>query len=372
MGRKDERKRRKKRDKERRKAQKYAARNAYPAIVFVRDGEDDEFMSEVERIASEFDFDSPDCCDEDKRQTYKAYRKVGFEGFEAHVASPESQRWKREHGLTDDELLVSVMSPLLFHFGEWIFNRLPEKFRANPLPFYYYHIAPLDRKLRITFAFLPRTPSEHGTIYSSPLEPTVRLGGGIFKVGFFRHPLEQACKRMAAKVPITYTGFVGCFRYFQNCVYYEPVTLLDGEPGIRLYTPIRGRRLSELYLQDIAGLDTALAETGKYHYVVGYCPLAIVRRHAVAKTFLYPGYRNTPEADLFDTVRMGRGERAELVALSKNSRFEQLIATGNTAALKFFHVNGVHQVVELEKPVCQYSWPAHLKRGHIRSANPAP
>lgn len=258
-------------------------------------------------------------------------------------------------GLSEFDYKRGVLTPVLFHLGNWIFERLPSKYQENPLPFFYFHTGPANKELQVSFEFLPRTPSEYGTIYASPLAPTVNLGGGTFKVGFFRHAIEQACMRMAATVPVEYEDFQHCYRYFRHCVHFEPVNLLDGQEAIRLYAPCEGNLVRILYMKDVAGLDPTVADNGKYHYVLGYCPVAIVRRHAVAKTFLLPGYSGTPELAVLDSAPVSSAERRRLRQMTDGLTCEKLLQNEGAEVIRFFHMNGAPQVVALQNPVLDFS-----------------
>ncbi len=355
MAKKEDRKKQKKRRKEKAKAQKSTLRSRYPRIVVHRDGEDEEFMNEVERLANEFDFDNDECCDSQDRHMFRVLRQVGLSGIYDYLSSPEAEADMRQRGLSGLDYTVAILHPIMFRLGNWLFEHLPAKYRDHPLPFFYFHTGPVENGLEVSFEFLPRNPSEFGTIYSSPLMPTVELGGGQFRVGFFRHAIEQACMRMAAHMPIQYDDFQHCYRFFRHCVYFQPVQLLDGQEALRLYAPCEGQRLSSLYLQDIAGLDPSMANDGKHHYVLGYCPIAIVRRYAVAKTFLLPGYAGTPELALLDGVSLSGLERKRLRQMTDGLTCERLLNNEATELMRFFHTRGVPQVVELQQPVLDFS-----------------
>lgn len=312
-------------------------------------------MKEVERLANAFDYDNDECCDPQTRHMFRVLRQAGLDGIYSYLHSPEADVHRRQSGLSKIEYDVAVLSPVMFRLGNWIFEHLPACYREHPLPFFYFHTGPVDRHLEVSFEFLPRTPSEFGTIYASPLMPTVELGGGRFRVGFFRHAIEQACLRMAAHMPIKYDDFQHCYRFFRHCVYFEPVQLLDGQEALRLYAPCEGRRRSSLYMQDIAGLDPSLVIDGKYYYVLGYCPVAIVRLYAVAKTFLLPGYAGTPEVALLDCVPLSGVERKRLRQMTNGLTSEKLLNNEATELMQFFHRNGNPQVVEIQHTVLEFS-----------------
>jgi hypothetical protein len=286
---------------------------------------------------------------------YRMYRTLGLEGMERWIASPETQQRYMKPGDDFGSFRDGLLLPLYTHLGGWVFAQLPAECREHPLPFFYYHISPVDKSLLVTFEFLPRVPSEYGTIYHSPYKPTVRMGGGHFNVGFLRHAIERVCERLSAVQPITY----GCFQplaiFFQHCVYFEHLNLPDGQEGIRLFARCDGQ-FGRSYLSQAASLDEATIERDleQYVFVLGYCPVDIVRRFAVAKSFLYPGYRNTPEAALVNTAPISSATRHALRAAAKDNTLAEVVKTNGFDLFKWYHDNGVPQVLLREEDIYRF------------------
>jgi hypothetical protein len=356
MAKKDKRtKQKRKLEKDKLKARKWAERNKYPRVEFAEDGEDPAFMATVKEILCSFDYDDDSHCRPEERYMYGLFRSIGLEGMERWIASPDTQQRYMQPGATVEDFRNGLLKPLYMHLGEWVFSRLPDTYRKDPLPFYYYYVAPVDNALVVTFEFLPHLPSEHGTIYHSPYNPTVRKGGGDFKVGFLRHAIERVCERLSALQPITYSCFQPLAFYFRHCVFFEPLNLPDGQEGIRLFARCDGS-FGRDYLRQVMSLDDAVIEQeqDQFVFVLGYCPVEIVRKYAVAKTFLYPGYGNTPEAALVASAPVSQTTRKELRAAARDNTLAALVKSNDFDLVKWYHENGVPQVVRRPEELYQY------------------
>ena len=353
MANKDRQKKLKKLAKEKLKARKWAERNKYPRIELIEDGESPDFMAAVTDIVNSFDFDNHSHCSPESQLMYRTYRTIGLDGLNRWIASPETQDKYMKPDQSFMEFRASMLVPLYSHLGEWIFSRLPDKYRKDPLPFFYFCVTPVDKALRITFKFVPHMPSEHGTIYHSPYEPTVAKYGVLFKVGFLRHAVERACQRLAAVQPISYCHFQPLALFFRHCVYFESLTLPDGQEAIRLLGRCEGD-FGNTYIHNIASMKVGRAGPGSYYFLLGYCPVAIVRRSAVAMTFLYPGYRNTPEAALVESAPISKAMRHSLRAAAQHNTLAELVKGKGVDVFKWYHENGLPQVVWREEDIYRF------------------
>jgi hypothetical protein len=327
--------------------------NLYPKILLEPDSGDPEFVSTVANIVRDFDFENPAICSLGKRRLYQMFREVGL--FEMIRRLDISMQEASQHGFNKHDVEDAVLGPLLLDLGKWIFARLPDAYRAAPLPFAYYFVYPGDRDLRVYFSFLPSTTSPHGTIYFSPLKPTVAFGGGEWKVGFFRHAIERICERLCPGEEIGYAHFNSCAMYFRACSYYEPLELPDGQHAIRLLQAcdayVDGE--NDPYVTEVLGLARHPGKSTQLYRVLGYCPVAFVGPRAVAKTFLYPGYRNTPEDQLVRKAPLSREKRQDLLEIASDNRAVKVHRDRGIEAIKWYHDNGVPQVFELDRNIFQ-------------------
>ena len=350
MGRKEERKRHKRHLKDVRKSKKSVLRRRYPRIEIDHDGESPCFMKTVEETSDRFDFENNSHCDTADRLMYQILRKEGYAALSAACTARAQAEDSKDLTLSVDDRRAIWHSPIFTHLGQWVFERLPEQYRTNPLPFHFFHVRPCDKNLCVNFQFMPRMPSPHGTIYFSPFEPTVSTTNGLRKVGFTRHAIERACQRLARELPIQYQQCQYLTAHFQHCVYYEPLTLPSGQEAIRMFTECR-YDLSQIYLRDVAGLDDAEIANRKWFCLVGYCPVKENCDFAVATTFLCPGYRDTPEAHLVDTARISAATRHSLRTAAKDSTRADVVAGRLTEALTWYHENGAPQVLAVERGI---------------------
>ena len=358
--RRDDRKKQKKRLKQQKHAaerqQVLAARkrdSLYPRILLEPNGGEPRFVSTVTSIVRDFDFENPTICSLGKRRLYQMFRDVGLREMIRRLEI--SMQEAPQHGFNKHNIEDAVLGPLLLDLGKWIFARLPDSCRTTPLPFAYYFVYPGNRDLRIHFAFLPSVTSPHGTIYFSPLQPTVAFGGGAWKVGFFRHAIERICERLCPGEEIGYAHFNSCAMYFRACHYYEPLELPDGQHAIRLLQAcdayVDGE--NDPYVTEVLGLARHPGKSTRLYRVLGYCPVAFVGPRAVAKTFLYPGYGNTPEDRLVRTAAITHEKRRDLLEIASDNRVAKIYRDRGIEAIKWYHDNGIPQVFELARDVFQ-------------------
>jgi hypothetical protein len=85
------------------------------------------------------------------------------------------------------------------------------------------------------------------------------------------------------------------------------------------------------------------------YYRVGYCPVVVEGDFAKATTLLYPGYGGTPEYGLIVRSGLGREERRTLLDTASGMSRDVLERTGDFSLTKWFHDNGVPQVIETDE-----------------------
>ena len=85
------------------------------------------------------------------------------------------------------------------------------------------------------------------------------------------------------------------------------------------------------------------------YYRVGYCPVVVEGNFAKATTLLYPGYCGTPEYGLILQSGFGREEREKLISTASGMTRAVLEQTQDISLMKWFHENGVPQVIETDE-----------------------
>jgi hypothetical protein len=358
MAKKEDRKKQKKRLKEQKKADRNdriasarARASLYPRIVLRPDGGAPAFVATVQQLANEFDFESPACCQERHRIIFKMFRAVGIREMLRRMDI--SSREAPQAGFEPQLVEATIIDPLMLHVGKWIFARLPDEYRKSPLPFHYFTVVPRGNDLHVLFRFLPTVSTEHGTVYFAPAGPKVAFGGGQWKVGFFRHAIERVCERLCPVEDIGYAHFNVCEIYFRNCIYYEPLELPDGQHAIRLFKDCdpAGPGDGDPYITKVLGLDRSPRGRTRLYRTLGYCPIAFAGPRAVAKTFLFPGFRNTPEDHLVRTTSMPADQRRMLLDIASDNTARKVREAEGLTAIKWYHDNGVPQVYEMKRRV---------------------
>lgn len=363
MARKEDRKKQKKRRKEEKKNGERSRelqrrvttekrRAKYPHVEYDTRGGDPEFVSIVKTLVASFDFSDVSICPPDIQRLYRLQKSIGYPRLSEMFQGLARDVFRDP--MTAEIRATELEHPLGGYLGQWLFDRLPDPCRDQPLPFHYFCVRPVEDFIGIEFEFLPSQKTDSGTIYFSPAKPTVRFGGADWIVAFSRHAIERACQRFTPVSPISYVYFQMNYIYFRCCTYFQPLELEDGQPAIRLFgecddVPDREMRL---YRDQILG-DAYKPGLGKAHYVLGYCPIAFKGGKAVATTFLYPGYSGTPEDVLVRRARIQPTERERLIYAANNNNQHRVLSLGNTDVIKWYHDNGVPQVVQLPRGVIQ-------------------
>jgi hypothetical protein len=187
-------------------------------------------------------------------------------------------------------------------------------------------------------------------------------------IAFSEHAIERICERTVYDWR-TFAGQGDAFAFLDNCVYFEDCTDARGEPSFVVYNSCAPHFNSWGYVEHVVG--TPSSRTGdssgdidrevtgsRFYYRVGYCPVTIHGDLALATTLLFPGMsrqKGTPEGRLIersglppvDIDRMKAGVEGQL-------SMKALADSGDFSLVKWFHDNGVPQVVRLNREVFKY------------------
>jgi hypothetical protein len=83
---------------------------------------------------------------------------------------------------------------------------------------------------------------------------------------------------------------------------------------------------------------------------VGYCPVAFEGRFAKATTLLFPGFSKTPEAVALRRSKLLGDDKRRRTRLAEGSDQIRLVQSEDFSAIKWFHDNGVPQVIQTQRP----------------------
>ena len=188
---------------------------------------------------------------------------------------------------------------MLLRYGTVLLDRIPESDRRRLMPYNHVRVAFERQRMVLKFSSMLSQRGSGGTIYYSRRKPSVDINGTPWTVAFSRHAIERLCERLNPRF-INYGAAGDVHAFFSTCVYFEPVTLHDGQPAFALYDMCFNPDFVQYstYVEGILGEENLVPGQGMPYYKVGYCPVVLENGFAKAKTFLYPGYAGTPEYGL--------------------------------------------------------------------------
>lgn len=238
--------------------------------------------------------------------------------------------------------------------GQRLFKLLEDRGLHSYIPFTDIQVLPIGPRMVVTFRSLCERKSDHGKIYYSRHEPTLVVGGVERRIGWMRHAIQRACERIVPSWR-TYGGLGDAYAFFDQCLYFEPCVLPDGGPAFTFYESCPPGFYRYRYVTDVLGLKTP-DPNKQFYFRVGYCPVVENEGFYVAKTILFPGFKNTPEWELLRQAPLPRDQRRAMMERAKEQEFSTLLEDEDFSLIRWFHENGVEQVREFSKTI--YAPPA--------------
>jgi len=322
----------------------------YPDVIIDPNNGDSIFVELIREANSKIRFSDPQMFNEFEKSLYKVLRKHG--DFDTYRMIGEFVRIKEREGNTEAALL-----PVLFtlKYGNLLLSLVPDDKRRQFMPFNDVSVNPHGNQIRITFSSLESRAGNRGKIYFSRRRPIIEFEGKQWVVGFSFHAIQRICERIQPDYT-RYDSAGDVFTFFADCLYYEPVLLRGGQPAFLIYgdcgDPIFLKH--EVYVSDIFGEENVNPSKGKCYYRVGYCPVIFEDGFAKALTFLYPGYKKTPEYGLVANAQLSPEEKQSLIKQSTGQDAADVVLNDNNFAIKWFHKNGLPQVVQMTREVFDY------------------
>jgi hypothetical protein len=242
------------------------------------------------------------------------------------------------------------------HFGEWLFEKLPCRFTEYPPPAYFFRTNLTQARIDIHFDLLEAVGEPGNPLYIFPNKPTVLMQGARWQVALYRHALERLCGRLRGTRSWSYiNNFHVHYMLTQNMLTYEPVLLVDGSQAVRVDIKLPLMTSAYTYYADYTRSILGLPEThifterDELFGVMGYLPLQVQGKYARAKTFLLPGFANSPEHALGRRKAGTPKERLLLQAMTDESSRSGELDGETIEAIKWYHDNGVPQIYRREQ-----------------------
>ena len=238
--------------------------------------------------------------------------------------------------------MYSILNNILF--SELNRYNLLEKYG----PFNLVELVSIEKRFWVTFkGMLTKKLDKYPHIYYSRHKPTLEVNGEKLIIGFTRHAIHRICERSVGDWR-TYSGATDAFAFFNYCTYfelYEDDTRSKDKYYFTFYENCADGFFSGFYPKMI--LDS-YDPSKDYYYRIGYCPIVVNGNFAIGKTMLPPGMRGTPEDKLLKKSNLSEEEKNKIYKSAENSfKFLNLAKSQDFTGLKWFHDNGVPQIVEL-------------------------
>lgn len=261
--------------------------NKWP-LLFVQGTEkaDPEFVRLVTDAMRQFNFET--IGDGMERRFYELWAdcKDWNEAYEAlKQASTLAQK--------ESETARLVPAQMQVDFGERIWKAIGQE---NLAPFYPWCNATfMPRGNSIVAHFTSLVRVKRSSSFYSPHRPKVELDGEARTLVWSKHVLDRVAERRQGDRR-SYAAWGDTFGFFHSFKKADPVTLYPDQPGVIVWDLVGTDVFSSYALAKACKPSIAPGEAPEWLWKAGYCPLVLSEEgHALAKTFLTPGWEATPE-----------------------------------------------------------------------------
>ncbi|MBE7465177.1 MAG: hypothetical protein HS116_17000 [Planctomycetes bacterium] len=324
----------------------------FPSFIVDPSNADPHWVDCIVKILQQIDFEDRRYFDE---STSTFFRLGAINSFEWVIANLDFS-----HG--DDPKLSLFKIHLRTVLGNAIFAMIGSsrwsklfpkgKQSGNPLPIHDIDFLLRERSINVVLSSLKR--GKYGG-YCSRRDLNIQIDGKPKYIAFSEHAIERTYQRIIGSMGI-YASWGDAFAFFDRCRYFEPVLLRDGENSLSFFQDcfLEQHDPSILMYPNEYALRISGFESLCYHiefgirsyYRVGYAPIVSKGDWILLKTLLPPGYAGTPELDLFQNVKMAPNKRRRLLKMTDHWTVDQLNKSFDFSLFKFFHQNGIPQVVQ--------------------------
>ena len=339
-------KRRKKLDHKRQWQAEKQRRAQYPSFVFDEREGNPEFIELVKAAVQRFDFS------EVSPGEQRAFRDMKERGFGAVLN--DLLAGMRMAQQIDPENREAKIADLIWgiNLASVVFRKIPETELRQHLPVDDARFLFIEDRIVVQFRSLLRVGKGEETFYYSRRKPTVEVDGKPYIVAFSKHAIDATGRRIVPRW-MTYGGLGDLYAYLEECVFFETCTLLNGYLAFTFYDRCGYARFwQHRYVEKVLGKENLDPSKGEPYYRVGYCPADLVDRQFIkARTLLFPGFRKTPEYGVLQSSKLTAEEKTRLGELATKSDADTLQTTDDFSALRWFHENGVPQVIQTKRVV---------------------
>lgn len=319
-------------------------RKLFPLFDVGTDGADPSFIAEVKRALGEISFDDKRWFTDDYRYFLKGIAKFGFPDISWEDIADRCARGTLS---SRDEAVLQVTRRLCAAIGNAAYSLIPKEKRRNWLPYNAAFVILDEKLIKVRFSELEsRRGGEFGIVSWSPDAPHIETEIGKRRFGISGHAVKSVCDRLFPKWLDEYEETVLANSLFSKCDHIEMTTLRNSARAVSIF-----QRCDSQYTPKYESIRTAFSDTfdlnsGPIYFRVGYFPIVPDGEFEKAKTFLYPGYRGTPERLLLESQRPKSHDLDRMTALMEDLEMHPILTAETVEVLRWFHDHGVVQVIQ--------------------------
>ena len=340
------RKKQKAKSRQRRTQKKQASfreKHQYPKFEYNTSNSNEEFVELIRGIVDSLDFEDSSLFSSEHRKLLRILADQGVVNLENHLL-------KESEGVSR----TMITNDFCLHIGKIIFENIPARDQSALLPINDVRVIPVGNCFRLIFSKLETVSIKGHALYYSRHEPKVNIDGKKRTVVYTWHMMERTRERLNPRWE-QYAAAGDVHAWFSHCLHFEPCYLEDNQEAVTFYDiAIPGFKSFQIYVLGVLNRNEIDLSKGFFYYRAGYCPVVIEGEYAIAKTFLYPGFKSTPEFKLIEKSDLPRSEKTRLSNLSRENNASNVIVNEDIELIKWFHNNGVPQVIQTNRKMFDY------------------
>jgi hypothetical protein len=331
-----------------RKATELRLRQKYPEIVIGPSNADPEFVEAIKTAVGKIDFANSNQFSSLGRTLYRAMKAEGAISVMWQIANEAIVSGMEEQSIASD-----MIGEFLFQLGEAIYDLVPETTRESHLPISGMRVIPAHDVFRLRFDTLHKVKTSKGNSFVSRHQPKVTIEGSERTLGFSKHSIESMCERLTPHWK-TYYGSAKIHTILSDCCKFTPIQLRDGHWAVAVYDFVFTDMFEYMHhAKGALGLEEWQGISERRYKLAGYCPVGIEDEYVIAKTFLLPGFTQTPEYQAIGRSKLPPKEKERLrrIASTNVGGSEDT----NLEILAWFHEQGLPQAFTSTEIFFDYS-----------------
>jgi len=327
-----------------RRSRTFSSRD-WPSFYFDVEEANSEFVEEVKKAVRAFSFAE---LGPSEQRLFRLVKKYGADEANQTLLAVIDEIRKED----PDKKLIGAEMTLTNLPGYFILNKIPGRVRERLLPYNDVWFCPIHDYILVNCRSLIQVGQGKKAFFHSRHEPTVEVDGKRLVVAFTRHAIANIKERINPRWR-DYLALGDVFAFLNDCLHFEQCIIRNlqtkayDQKAVSFFDTC-GSKLFWHWRTYVNGmLGTYDPDKGKPFYRVGYCPVFPDGNFLKLGTLLVPGYKDTPEyAKLMDSTLSDEKNRLALLATGDNAANHTSINDSNVPALKWFHENGIPQVIQ--------------------------